>query len=159
MAREKREIDYINVIADLRRAGRSNRVEIMKILYRYDIPKIESLERRVLDFVFSVTDDEHRFNLIDIIAEANNLPIIHECYYIIYSELSKQEYVSCQVKNVGKSRDSFSLKYEICTKIIGQSSLLQRLQKTVYEKKSELLSTGGVKVVSHRYRNRRATRE
>lgn len=155
----KREIDYINIISDLRSAGRSNKEELIRILYRYDIPKIESLERRILDFVFSVTEDELRFKFIDVLAEANNLPIIHECYYIIHSELSKEEYISCQVKNVGKSRDSFSLKYELCTKIIGQSSMFQRLQKTVQDKKFELSSVGGVKVISHRSRNRRASRE
>ena len=159
MARERREINYINVIADLRNAGRSNKEELIKILNRYDIPKIESLERRILDFVFSVTDDEARFKFIDIIAEANNLPIIHECYYIIHSELSKEDYISYQIKNVGKSRDSFSLKYEICAKIIGQSSVLQRLQNTVQDKKFELASAGGVKVISHRSRKWRSNRE
>lgn len=149
-----RDINFINLIADLNKAGRSNKLEIGGILYRYDVPKIESLERRVLDYIFSVHEDELRFKLMNMIVEANNLPIIHECYYIIHSNLSKEEYITCQIRNLGKSRSSFNLKYELCLKIVSQSSLLQNAQDRISERKVHLTNVGGMKVISHKYRNR-----
>lgn len=159
MAKWKREIDYIQVITDLKNAGRSNKEELARILYRNDIPKVESLERRVLDFIFSVTEDELRFKLIDNIAEANNLPIIHECYNIICSGFSKEEYIKVQVMNLSKSRESLGVKYDLCLKIIGQSALLQDLKKKIAECRVAPEDYKGRKVVSHRYRNRIAKRD
>lgn len=158
----RREINFINLITDLKRAGRSNKEELMSILYRYDIPKIESLERRVLDYVFSINDDELRFKFFDMLAEANNLPIMHECYCVIYSGIPKEEYITNQVKNGVRSRESLNLKYEICMKIIGQSAFLQNAQKTITEYKEHTSSEKdytGVRVLKHKYRNRVAMRD
>lgn len=156
------EINYINLITDLRKAGRSNKEELISILYRYNIPKIESLERRVLNYVFSINDDELRFKFFDMLAESNNLPIIHECYFVMYSNMPKEEFITNQVKNVGSSRDSLNLKYELCMKIIGQSSFLQSMQKTITESKVQFSndpSHHGMKVINHKYRNRAARRD
>lgn len=155
----KRDIDYISVIADLRKAGRSNKEELIRVLYRYDIPKIESLERRVLDYVFSVTDDKLRFNLADYLAEANNLPIIHECYYVIYSGLDKENYVKAQIMNLGKSRESLRVKYDLCRRIISQSATLQEYEQKIVEVRQTSDDYQGIKVLNHRFRRRKATRD
>ncbi len=157
----KRELNFINIITDLKKAGRSNKEELISILYRYDIPKIESLERRVLEYVFSINEDEIRFKFVDILAEANNLPIIHECYCVIYSGIPKDEYLNYQVKNVRTSRESLNLKYELCMKIISQSSYLQNIWKMVTDYKEN--NSGdtcykGVRVLSHRTRKRASMR-
>lgn len=155
----KRDIDYISVITDLKNAGRSNKEELVRVLYRYDIPKIESLERRVLDYVFSVTDDKLRFTLIDYLAEANNLPIIHESYYIIYSGFAKEEYVKAQVMNLGKSRESLRVKYDLCRKIISQSATLQEFEQKIVEIRQVSDDYQGMKVINHRFRNKKAKRD
>lgn len=150
----KREIDYIQLIYDLQKAGRDNKQEIAKILYRYDIPKIESLERRVLEFVFSVTESKLRFKLFDCLAEGNNLPIIHECYRTIYSSLTKEEYIKSQSMNLGKSRESWSIKYELCSTIISQSSVLQETQEKIDKSRTIPEGYEGMKPVYYRYRRK-----
>jgi|GEM_PF-2040733 len=155
------KINYINLICDLERAGKHNLDEIRNILYRYDIPKIESVERRVLSYIFSVNDDELRYKFFNMMAEANNLPIIAECFCVIYSGISKEQYVSHQVKHIGSTRNSLNLKYELCIKIISQSSFLQDRVKMVNEYKehnSECTSFDGLRVRSHKYRNSAAMR-
>ena len=155
----KRDIDYISIITDLKKAGRSNKEELIRVLYRYDIPKIESLERRVLDYVFSVTDDKLRFTLVDYLAEANNLPIIHECYYVIYSGLAKENYVKAQIMNLGKSRESLIVKYDLCRRIISQSATLQEFEQKIVEIRHTSHDYEGMKVVNHRFRNKKAKRD
>jgi hypothetical protein len=153
----RREINFINLITDLKKAGRSNKDELISILYRYDIPKIESLQRRVLEYVFSIHDDELRLKFINMLAEANNLPIMHECYCVIYSDAPKNEYISYQVKNVGSSRESLNLKYETCMNIINQSSYLQGIQEAVNSHKGNITNAAyvsGPRVISRRYRNK-----
>jgi len=155
------EINFINLITDLKKVGRSNKDELISILYRYDIPKIESLQRRVLEYVFSINDDELRLKFVNMLTEANNLPIIHECYCVIYSDAPKEEYISYQVKNVGSSRESLNIKYETCMNIIDQSSYLQEIQKAVIDYKGHVTNetyVSGPRVLSHRYRNRAARR-
>jgi hypothetical protein len=155
------EINYINLICDLEKAGKCNKEAISNILYRYNIPKIESVQRRVLSYIFSIHDDELRYRFFNMISAANNLPIITECYCVIYSAVSKEEYVAYQVKNIGGSRNSLRRKYELCMQIISQSSFLQERQKMVNEYKehtSEYTNFEGLRVRSHKYRNRVSAR-
>ena len=153
------EIDtnYINLIYDLGKAGKNNKAAFSGVLYLYDIAKIQTLERRVLDYVFGINDDELRFKLINIIAEANNLPIITECYSIIYSGVSKEMYVSSKLKINSSKANVFNIKYELCMSIITQSSYLQEKQRTVAQcKQQSSINTklGNPQVIRHRNRGR-----
>jgi len=158
------EIDtnYINLIYDLGKAGRNNKAAFSGVLYLYDIAKIQTLERRVLDYVFGINDDELRFKFINIIAEANNLPIITECHTIIYSGVTKEEYYVYQTKNTGSTRKRIEIKYELCMSIISQSSYLQEKQKTVAQYKQHCSAnnnSGNPQVISHRRRGKSSIRD
>ncbi len=156
----RRKVNYINIIKDLQEAGQieegeAKRIAVKEILYRYDMPKIESLERNLLDYIYSINDEKLRFEFIDIIVKAKSIPIINECYSIIYSDVTEKEYLDNQVKNCGKARTGYKRKYDNCMKLIAQCSYLQEAQNTImeYKKSCEQFNPyEGVRVLSHRGR-------
>lgn len=121
----KKDIDFIKVIRDLKEAGTSNKVLVTKILGEYKISKIESLESKILNYVFSINDDDTKKQLINALVEADNLPIIRECYSIIYSGVSKEEYIEKLIKKDASNSDLIKSRYEKCIEIIELSSHLQ----------------------------------
>jgi hypothetical protein len=164
IALSRRKVNYINIIKDLEILGQSEEGEakrnaIKQILYRYNIPKIESLERNLLDYIYSINDEKIRFNFINIIAKSRSLPIISECYSIIYSDVTEKEYLDNRVKNGGKSRDVYKRKYDNCIRLIAQCSYLQDIQRTILEYKENSKKYNpyeGVRVLSHRGRKEKS---
>ena len=147
MLMEKTGINYINLIYDLKKAGKFNKEEISSILYRYNITKIETLERKVLNYIFSINEDTIRFMLINKISEANNLPIITECYSLVYSGIYKNGYLPSRVKSGDYLNKRLYVRYELCMKIITQSSFL--LSKQQILNKCNQSSSDNVEVRSH----------
>lgn len=154
------QVNFINLLVDLKAAGK-RKEDISRLLYMYDIPKIENLQRRLLEYVLSIKDDELRFKFMDMIVEAENLPILHDCYSILYSNLEKDEYILWQAKNVGSTTTTIALRYELSMKIISQSSILSSKQQTIAEYKNHVAEEEkliGQKVITHKYRNKAAKR-
>lgn len=117
-------LNLLNVIMDLKEEAVKDNKDVSLILFRHDIPRIEALEKRVLEFLFNVENKEFRSKLIDILANANSLPIFSECNKIIVRKVSRRDYISESSVDVLTKKLS-TAKYDLCTRLIGESSVLQ----------------------------------
>jgi predicted protein tyrosine phosphatase len=154
-----KNLDYIQVIRDIEKIskdGQLKKMGIEHVLFVYGIPTIDSLEKNVLGFIFSINDIEKRSSYLDVLAEANNIPIIRECRMIISCNMEMDKYK----KSFGQKKytNSLTKRYDLCLMIIKQSTYFQNQKHTLEVCKKKPEDYSGIKYVRHCPRNKAAMR-
>lgn len=96
------------------------------LLGKYNIPYIEQLEFTILIFLEYI-DETEKHKYVEILVEANNLPIIRECNCIISSSLNYKQYAEKYPSSYPKQR------YKKCMEFINLSVTLKEKEKKVKE--------------------------
>ncbi|MEG1705018.1 MAG: hypothetical protein RR290_00390 [Clostridia bacterium] len=136
---------YYFLVKDLLEESKTSK-QIRGVLYKYNISNVEILQYIILNYIFSIEDENLKSEVVDMLAEANNIPIITECNSVINHGCNMEKYIK------GKSKIKIAKKrFYICIDLINMSSVLQTKKMKIEEENSSKRSETGV-YSRHRYR-------